>query len=406
MPHPPGTSAPDGATRTNAQRFHARRVLTIAGGHAAHDTYTAFLAPLLPVFILSFGLSKTEAGLLAVFLQLPWLLQPVFGHLADVSRAELFVIAAPGVSAIAMCLLGIAPGYAVLVGLLLVAGVSSAGFHAVGPALVSRLSGSSLGRGMGIWMVGGELGRTLGPVIAVTAVEILTAERMPWLMVGGIAISVALFTKLRDGHPPLAADPPRLPWRELLRSMRPLLLPLTGIMFLRAFLVAALNLYLPIYLSERGASLWLAGSALTVLEAAGVAGALAGGTISDRIGRRLTLALSLAATPLLTFVFLGASGWVQIVLLVLLGLTGLSVTPVIMALVQESFPGNRALANSVYMMLSFVIRSLAVVSLGALGDAVGLGTGYAVSAGLALLGLPLVRYLPRRRGTLVAGGHS
>jgi FSR family fosmidomycin resistance protein-like MFS transporter len=400
MPHVPRTSAPDGAPPPDAERFHSRRVLTIAGAHAAHDTYTAFLAPLLPVFITSFGLSKTEAGLLAVFLQLPWLLQPVIGHLADISRAELFVIAAPGVSAIAMCLLGIAPGYAVLVSLLLLAGVSSAGFHAVGPALVSQLSGRSLGRGMGIWMVGGELGRTLGPVIAVTAVEVLTRERMPWLMVGGIAFSGALFARLRNDHPPVDTTATRLPWRQLVRSMRPVLLPLAGIMFLRAFLVAALNLYLPVFLSERGASLWLAGSALSVLEAAGVAGALAGGTISDRIGRRLTLALSLTATPLLTFVFLGASGWVQIALLVLLGLTGLSVTPVIMAVVQESFPGNRALANSLYMMLSYVIRSVAVVSLGALGDTVGLGSGYAISAGLALLGLPLVRYLPRRRSAV------
>jgi FSR family fosmidomycin resistance protein-like MFS transporter len=221
-------------------------------------------------------------------------------------------------------------------------------------------------------------------------------------MVGGIAVSVALFFRLRDGHPPVDSAAERLPWRELLHNMRPLLLPLAGIMFLRAFLVAALNLYLPVFLSERGASLWLAGSALTLLEAAGVAGALAGGTISDRIGRRLTLGLSLAATPLLTFVFLGTSGWVQIPLLLLLGLTGLSVTPVIMALVQESFPANRALANSMYMMLSFVIRSLAIVSLGVLGDSVGLGAGYAISAGLALLGLPLVRFLPRRRATTAA----
>jgi FSR family fosmidomycin resistance protein-like MFS transporter len=148
------------------------------------------------------------------------------------------------------------------------------------------------------------------------------------------------------------------------------------------------------FLSEQGASFWLAGIALTVLEGAGVVGALLGGALSDRLGRRTVLAISLTTTPLLMFAFLGLSGWLQILLLVLLGLTGLSVTPVIMAIVLESFPYNRALANGVYMLLSFLIRSVAILSLGVLGDAAGLRSAYLLSGILALGGLPLLLLLP------------
>ena len=55
--------------------FQTGSVLAITAGHAVHDTYTAFLPPLLPKFIEIFSLSKTEAGLLSVFMSAPSILQ-------------------------------------------------------------------------------------------------------------------------------------------------------------------------------------------------------------------------------------------------------------------------------------------------------------------------------------------
>jgi len=179
--------------------------------------------------------------------------------------------------------------------------------------------------------------------------------------------------------------------------MRSLLVPLIGIIVARAFTVSALTTYLPTFLSQEGADLWLAGVSLSILEAAGVVGALSGGSISDRLGRRWVLLVSMLTTPLLTFVFLAVSGWLRFPLLLLLGFTALSTTPVIMALVQESVPENRALANGVYMALSFVLRSGVVVVMGAMGDLFGLHLAFAASAAITLLGLPLILLLPRRR---------
>jgi FSR family fosmidomycin resistance protein-like MFS transporter len=176
--------------------------------------------------------------------------------------------------------------------------------------------------------------------------------------------------------------------------MGPLLVPLAGIIVARSFMVSALTTYLPTFLSEEGADLWLAGASLSVLEAAGVVGALLGGSISDRLGRRWVLFVSMLATPLLMFVFLAVKGWLQFPLLLMLGFTALSVTPVVMALVQESSPENRALANGLYMALSFGLRSGVVVVLGAMGDLFGLRLAFIVSAVITLLGLPLILLLP------------
>ena len=382
------------ARTAEAERFQTDRVLTISAGHAVHDTYTAFLAPLLPAFIANLSLSNTEAGLLTVFMQGPSLLQPFIGHLADRISLRYLVILAPAVTAVMMSLLGVAPSYATLALFLTVVGASSACIHAVGPVMAGNLSGRRLGRGMGFWMVGGELGRTLGPIVIVSTVRILTLEGTPWLMIGGLLASAILYLRLKDvpGRLPNAGQ--GLPWQQALRAMGPLLVPLVGIIVVRSFMVSALTTYLPIFLSEEGADLWFAGVSLSVLEAAGMVGALLGGAMSDRLGRRLVLFISMLTTPLCMFVFLVVDGWVQFPLLLVMGFTALSVTPAVMALAQESLPENRALANGVYMSLSFGLRSGVVVVLGALGDLFGLRLAFIASAVIPLLGLPLILLLP------------
>ena len=392
----PKTETVTTARAAEAERFQMDGVLTISAGHAVHDTYTAFLAPLLPAFIANLALSKTEAGLLSVFMQGPSLLQPFIGHLADRVSLRYRVILAPSVTAAMMSLLGMAPGYGMLALFLMVAGLSSASLHAVAPVIAGNLSGRSLGRGMGFWMVGGELGRTLGPILIVSAVRLLGLEGTPWLMIGGFLASAILYVRLKDVPTQPTNAGQGLPWRQALRSMGPLLLPLAGIIVARSFMTRSLTTYLPTFLSEEGADLWLAGASLSLLEAGGVVGALLGGTMSDRLGRRLVLFISMLTTPFLMFAFLTTDGWLKFPLLLVMGFTALSVTPVIMALVQESFPENRALANGVYMSFSFILGSAVVVVLGAMGDLFGLRLAFTASAVITLLGVPLILLLPRK----------
>jgi FSR family fosmidomycin resistance protein-like MFS transporter len=341
-----------------SERFQTNRVVTVSAGHAVHDTYTAFLPPLLPSFIDGLSLSRTQAGVLTVFMQVPSMLQPFIGYLAD--RASLR--------------------------------------YGIGPVIAGRLSGNRLGRGMGFWMVGGELGRTLGPLVIAAYYRYWPDDlsHTPWLMIGGWLASALLFIWLRDVDPRLSNLGQGLPWRQALRIMAPLLWPLTGILFVRAFMSAALTTFLPTFMAEEGAELWLAGISLAVLEAAGVAGALLGGSLSDRLGRRLILLVSLVATPALMVLFAFVDGWLRFPVLLALGLVALSVTPVIMALVQESFPEHRALANGIYMSISFLIRSGVVVIVGAMGDLWGMRTSFLVCALVTLGGLPFLLFLPKR----------
>ncbi len=381
-------------TSEQPQAPQTSRVVTIAAAHAAHDTYSAFLPPLLPVFIEKLSLAKAEAGLLMVLLQGPGLLQPWIGHLGDRLDLRFAVVLTPALTAVCMSLLGVAPGYAVIALLLVTAGVSSAVLHSLAPVIAGRLSGHRLGYSMGFWMVGGELGRTLGPIILVSTIAVFGLEGMPWLMVGGVGASALLYLGVRGVSPVRRSLGEEGNFSRAVRSMRNLLFPLSGVVVFRSFMMAAFATYLPVFLHEEGASLWFAGTSLSVLEAGGVIGALVGGSASDLLGRRKVLLASFLLTPLLMFVLVLTPGWWRLPLLLPLGFFGLMATPVIMASVQESAPGNRALANGVYMALNFVLRALIVVVVGALADRTGMRSAFLVCAALGLLGTPFVFWMP------------
>ena len=374
------------------------KVATIAAAHAVHDTYSSFLPPLLPVFIEKFSLVKAEAGLLAVFLQGPSLLQPLIGHLGDRRDLRAAVILTPTVTAVCMCLLGVAPAYGVIALLLVTAGVSSAVLHALAPVVTGRISGLRLGFGMGFWMVGGELGRTLGPILLVSALAAVGMAGLPWLAVGGVGASVLLAIGMRGMAPEPREKARSADAGRECRAMRGFFVPLTGVVISRATMMAAFTTFLPVFLHEEGVSLWWAGASLSVLEAAGVVGALMGGSASDVLGRKRVLAASLLVTPVLMVAFVHVAGWGRFPLLLGLGFAGLMATPVIMAAVLESFPENRALANGTYMALNFVARAVAVVLVGGLADMIGMRQAFLACAFLGLPGVLFIFRLPEKTG--------
>lgn len=151
-------------TATLGSEFNLTRVLSVATGHVIHDNYPAFLSPVLPILIEKFGLTLSAAGALAGILRWSSLIQPFVGHLAERSDIRYFVVAAPTVTALGMSLIGIAPSYLAVVLLLVLTGFSHAAFHPAASAMVTQASGNTWGRGLSIFMAGGELGRALGPL--------------------------------------------------------------------------------------------------------------------------------------------------------------------------------------------------------------------------------------------------
>jgi FSR family fosmidomycin resistance protein-like MFS transporter len=148
-------------------------------------------------------------------------------------------------------------------------------------------------------------------------------------------------------------------------------------------------------MSINGATLTMAGIALSILEGAGVIGALLSGTFSDKLGRKPVLLVVTLLSSGLMLIFLNLEGLWMNFILIPLGFSALSTGPIFLAQVQDHFPENRAVGNGLYLGASFLIRSLALFLIGVAGDAIGLNATFFWSAMISLLAIPAILALPK-----------
>ncbi len=383
--------------------FDTPAVVTISLAHMTHDIYPAFLAPLLPLLIVKLGIPLAAAGVLATIQRSGSLLQPFLGLWADRADCRWFVILAHSGTALAMSLLGVAPDYFSVAFLLAVATISMAAFHPAAAAAVTRASGRSWGRGSSLYMTGGELARAIGPLYIVTIVGWVGLEGSYIAAVPGVLFSFLLYWQLRRRPISLAGSSSVSSiWNAMREQRRPLLL-LSGLVLFRAVAVTSFTTFYPTYLVSQGSDLFFAGLVLSVYELAGAGGALVGGTISDRFGRRATMLVSQVATaPLLFMVLMQPPGALGLVLLGLAGALALSAAPVQLTMAMELLPGGRSTASGITFFLGFEGTLVATLAVGFVADLIGLGPALGFSVLASLVSVPFTILLPEpRRG---AGG--
>jgi len=380
-----------------AQRL---KIYLIAFTHLIHDVYTSFLAPVLPILIEKFSLTYMLAGLLRVMLRIPSLLNPVIGVIADKFGLKYFIALAPAITAVSMSLIGNAPNYASILILLFVAGISSSFFHVPSPALLKRLSNTRLGASMSCFQLGGELSRTVGPIIIIGAVSLWGIAGVYRLIPFGIIMSLILLLKLKDDTVPQDSTR-KLYLRnsiiETINQGKMLFIPVLGLLLIKSFTASVITTFLPTYLMTKGYSLWMAGGTLSILQAAAMLGVLLTGTISDKVGRRKLLIILGMGAPFSMLLFLFYIKLTIVPTVILLGLIAFSSTPVVLALIQESDFKYPSIANGIYMMISFILSSLFVLLFGRLADIMGLEKSFYIFAVCSFAGLPFVFLMPEHK---------
>jgi FSR family fosmidomycin resistance protein-like MFS transporter len=400
---PPESDEPRPST---AAPFDTPTILSLSAAHLVHDSYPAFVGVLLPLLIPKLGISLAVAGLLAASFRLATAVQPILGYVADRADTRYWIILAPAATAITVSLLGLAPGVAVAALLLVLAGVSSSVFHPAAAALVTRSAGTRWGRGTSIFMAGGESGRATGPVL-IAAVLSAVGLGMSWIaVVPGIAVSVLLYLRIAN-RPTIHVRHPAGSMRAALRSARRGFLLLDAASAMISMATVGLLVFIPTYLTRSGAGLVLAGAAVTAFEVGGAIGAFAGGTLSDRIGRRQMLAIAAGVgPPLLILALLVPVGPLMLAMLALAGVVLLSAGPVQLVLMQELMPDNRGAAVGLSIFAITMASALGTVVVGALGEVIGLQVALIAGAGVALLALPFIALLPETRHVSAPGSHT
>jgi FSR family fosmidomycin resistance protein-like MFS transporter len=252
---------------------------------------------------------------------------------------------------------------------------------------------------MSFFMLGGELSRSAGPIIILSAISAWGLNKTYRLIPFGIGMSILLYfaTKNISLHLDNIQDEKKeINLKKEFYNFLPTLGIIMGIGFFRAIIRSSLTLYLPTYLTKNGLSLLNAGFYLSAFQFSGAIGTFLAGHFSDKIGRKNTLLLLSIAVPPLSFIFLMTSGILQLFALVTLGLFIFGATPVFLALVHDAKSQRPSFVNGLYMGSSFITGSIAVMIVGTLGDKIGLNETFLIAAGLSVFSIPFALMVKNR----------
>ncbi|MBI2917127.1 MAG: MFS transporter [Chloroflexi bacterium] len=361
--------------------------------HFAEHLSTALLVPLLPFIRDAFGLSYFQAGLvLSAHSITSGLTNLPAGWLADrVSLRWMMGTTMAGVS-LATLAIGAVVGFWPLLFVVVISSFFSGTYHPVATSFISSyFRARQRGQALGIHMIGGTLGATIAPIVGG-----LIAQALGWryafifLAIPCLA-SVPFYLRLHLDRGELpeeaagAAPAPSGPPPGLARSLRPILLVYALSIGMQLITVGATSL-LPIFMVDRRlVAPAYAAMMLALIRGGGLLGAPAGGWVSDHLGRKQSVIMSLAVVgPLLLSVVLLPVGPALIIAMLALGLAQQFKQPGMQSLVVESVPrGRRSTALGIYFFFSAEVRSMMVPFIGLSMDLLGVGptfTGLGIAA--------------------------
>ncbi|MEX2426051.1 MAG: MFS transporter, partial [Thermomicrobiaceae bacterium] len=285
----------------------------------------------------------------------------------------------------------------------LVSGLASAAFHAPAVAMVGEFGGPKLGRAMAIFMAGGEMARTIGPLVITAAIALFTFEGSFVVFVFGVAASIILYFTLDTTKGDARAKAGnQADIRPLVKARIKPLTGLFGYSIIKAIATVPFHFFLVTLLVDKGYSEWYAGFALSILFGSGVIGGFVGGSISDRIGRKSTLVgAALATAPLFyLYLILENGSWWVLSILVVAGMVSMSVRAIGLAQAQELLPEARGPVAGMMLATGFVSMSLGSIAFGSLSDWIGIETAFYIVSALPFAALPFIGLLPGRDDTL------
>jgi FSR family fosmidomycin resistance protein-like MFS transporter len=349
-------------------------------GHFVNDAFGAMLTPLLPAIRETYGVSIARtAGLVAVHSFVGSMIQPLVGLIGDRFDRRALAALGPALAAVGMTLMGYAPSFAALAALITLAGIGSAVFHPAGAAYVAAASHTAR-RGLwaALFSAGGTAGLAVGPLVA-TALDL---RALPYVLPAGLAVGLASYA-LTPSVAPAAGARRRIGdyvalWRGPMR-----LLWATGV--LRSLSTVSYLGLIAFALTARGEARHI-GTSLATFSLFSALGGIAGGRISDRIGRTVVLRSSILATiPLfIALVYSTPAQWWYYPLTALVGALVNANIPVMVVTAQEYAPDHVATASALMMGFTWGTAGVLFLAIGALADLTSPATAMTASI-LALL---------------------
>ncbi len=367
-----------------------------AVAHFSHHLSTGVLTPLLPLLRQDMELTYFQAGVLVSAFGLSYGFGQVpMALLADrLSERSLIIFGLIG-TALSAAAIGLTTTYWQMVPCFIALGLLGATYHAPTSSFLSQsVPRESRGRSLGTHTIGGSASFLVTPVVAVALASWTGAWRWSFVLLSipALVMSIVLWSTTSEDSEheragrnqeqaaaPKRSNPhgnpddvgaPSSSWREILSALGVLVL----LSVLLQIVLSSVHSYLPLYLVDRqGVKPSHAGILVGLVAGAGVVGAPLGGAISDRLGRKWVVLLSVTLGGPLLFIVLRMPAYIW--LPVALALYGVSVSarmPAMESLIADVVrPEKRSTVLGVYYLMGQETAGVVTPLIGRLIDVSG-----------------------------------
>jgi FSR family fosmidomycin resistance protein-like MFS transporter len=397
LTHPSATAA------ASARGIAVAVLIAITISHLLNDLMQSVLVAVYPMVKDTFALSFTQIGVITFANQMTAsLLQPLIGWYTDRHPVRYALSIGMGFTFVGLLLLASATSFALLLVAAALVGVGSSIFHPEASRIARLASGGRFGLAQSIFQVGGNLGSSLGPLLAALVILPRGQSSIGWCSFGALLAMLVLFGVGRwygrqnpdqmPGHQ-AHVDPPGPISPPVIRALA----ILAALVFSKYIYLASLTSYYTFYLkSHFSLSTQDAQIQLFVFLVAVAMGTVLGGPIGDRMGRKRVIWASILGVAPFTLALPYATLPLTEVLTVFIGFILASAFSAILVFAQELVPGRVGMVSGLFFGLAFGVAGISAAGLGALADHTSIEFVYNLCSYLPLIGM-LTVFLPEQK---------
>ncbi len=369
----------------------------ISFSHLLNDMIQSLLLAIYPLLTKDFRLDLGQVGLITLAYQLTAsLLQPLVGMVTDRRPMPYSLPIGMACTLCGLLLLATAPNFPLLLLAASLVGTGSSVFHPESSRVARLASGGRHGLAQSVFQVGGNAGAALGPLLAAWLIEPRGRASVAWFSLAALLAMLVLsqvsrwYAVHRHGRGKAQARPALA--LTLTRGQVAGALAVLGLLvFSKYFYLASISSYYMFYLRYKfGISVPNAQVHLSLFLAAVAVGALVGGPVGDRIGRKYVIWASILGVAPFTLLLPHANLFWTGVLTVLIGLILASAFSAILVYAQELIPGRVGMVSGLFFGFAFGMGGVGAWVLGRVAVAHGIEVVYQLCAYLPLIGMVTV----------------
>lgn len=370
-------------------------IVSLSFCHLLNDLIQSLIPALYPLLKQEFSLDFAQIGIITLAFQMTAsLLQPTVGLYTD-KKPQPFSLAFGMCSTlIGLLLLSVAHSYLAILFAAALVGTGSAIFHPEASRVARMASGGRYGTAQALFQVGGNLGQALGPLLAAFIILPRGQGAIAWVSMAalvGMAIltRIGLWYRTRIRPSQFTKTQNRLNTHGLSQGRVLFLISiLMLLLFSKNVYSSSLTSFFTFYLIERfNLPIQAAQVQLFIFMASIAVGTLLGGALTDRIGRRPMIWVSILGTLPFTLALPYADLFWTGVLTIIIGLLMASAFPAILVFAHELIPGRVGLVSGIFFGLSFGLGGLGAAFMGYIADSHGIAFIYKLCSYLPAIGL-------------------